>query len=287
MPKNKSLVRQVQDVLDGKLRIGESKHAAKQLGTTADGIFSWSTYKVYLTKGCAFVKWARENHDCRTLADARKYVDAYIKHHIDEGYSASTQKTIASALAKIYSCSTKDFIPTETRYRANITRSRMGKAKFSEARNREFVNFCKATGLRKHEFLNLKPENLRYDDANGQYMLVDLKGKGGRLRECPILSTEAAERIKNTPEGQKVWPKIPANPDIHSYRADYCQTLYESHGPPAEIPKGEKYYCRKDLKGVVYDKRAMRVASRALGHNRINVIASSYLGARAANILQR
>ena len=40
---------------------------------------------------------------------------------------------------------------------------------------------------------------------------------------------------------------------------------------------GIRYYCRNDLKGVVYDKQAMRIASRALGHNRICVIAGHYL----------
>ena len=37
------------------------------------------------------------------------------------------------------------------------------------------------------------------------------------------------------------------------------------------------YYCRNDMKGVVYDKLALHKASLALGHNRINVIAEHYL----------
>lgn len=37
------------------------------------------------------------------------------------------------------------------------------------------------------------------------------------------------------------------------------------------------YYCRDDLKGTVYDRRALFVASRALGHNREQVVASNYL----------
>jgi len=39
-------------------------------------------------------------------------------------------------------------------------------------------------------------------------MLVKLKDKGGRLRECPVLSKEAVKRIKDTPLGQKVWPNL-------------------------------------------------------------------------------
>ena len=209
---------------------------------------------------------------------ARPHVDAYLQHHIDNGYSASTQKTIASALAKLYDCSTKDFIPTQTRHRANITKSRKSKAKFSEACNQDFVDFCRATGLRRDSIANLKPEKLHYNKSTNQHMIVGMKGKGGRLIEAPILCDKAVERIKNTPAGQLVWPKAPSRADIHSYRADYCKRIYEMHARPIDqIPKSERYYCRSDLKGVVYDKRAMAVASRALGHNRISVIAGHYL----------
>jgi hypothetical protein len=276
MQKNKSLVFQVQDALKQKLRIGESRHFAKNQGAASDGIYSWSTYHNYLAKGCAFAKWAKSNHDCRTLADARRYVDAYLQHHIDNGYSSYTQKHIACALAKVYGCSTNDFIPTQVRHRANITRSRLRKAIFCEKKNREFVDFCKATGLRRHEIKHLKPEHLRYD--SGKYLLTDIRGKGGRLRDFPVLSKEAVARIQNTPAGQKVWSKVPSRADIHSYRADYCRTVYELHARPfAEIPKADRYYCRGDLKGIVYDKHAMRIASQALGHNRISVIAGHYL----------
>ena len=315
MPKTKSLIYQVRETLNQKLRIGESRHHDKQVGTTHDGIYSWGTYNTYLSKCCAFVKWVKTNHGSetlaksegnhaiKTLADARQYVNPYLQHHIDQGYSPYTQKTIASALAKLYGCSTKDFIPTQTRHRANITRSREGKAKFSEINNKEFVDFCRATGLRRHEIKNLRPENLGYDESTGQYMLVDIKGKGGRLRDCPILFQEkigkatntstgtnvvegenasighkVIERIKTTPANQRVWSKIPSRADIHSYRANYCKSLYELHARPvADITISDRYYCRSDLKGVIYDKRAMAIVSRALGHNRIGVIAGNYL----------
>ena len=37
------------------------------------------------------------------------------------------------------------------------------------------------------------------------------------------------------------------------------------------------FYCRNDLKGTVYDRRALFEASRALGHNRETVVAEHYL----------
>jgi len=210
-------------------------------------------------------------------------VDTYLEHNINEGYSPYTQKAIASALAKLHGYSTKDFIPTQTRHRANITRSRKdkdgkSKAKFCEVRNREFVDFCRATGLRRHELGKLRPENLHHDQSTGKYIITGLKGKGGRPIEAPILCDKAVERIKNTPAGELVWDKIPSRADIHSYRADYCKTIYNAYGRPIDqIPKKERYYCRSDPKGAIYDRRAMAVASRALGHNRISVIAGHCL----------
>jgi len=190
----------------------------------------------------------------------------------------------------------------------------------------------------------LKSENLRFDESTGRYGLVDVKGKGGRLRDCPIISVgeksvdtnanananvnvnvnatsdigvsvrsdtsvnvdskiivdssasmstsinantnevtnRVVERMQNTSAGQLVWGKVPTRADIHSYRADYCKTIRNLHARPIdEIPKKERYYCRGDRKGVVYDRRAMAVASRALGHNRIGVIAGHYLYERA------
>ena len=295
MPKNKSLVHQVKEALQQKLRIGEERHIAKREGVATEGIYSWGTYNDYRTKCSAFVKRVKTRHNggdsgggnsdnaiskIRTLDDCRAYVDDYLRHYIENGYSPYTQKAIACALAKLYGCSTKDFIPTQVRRRENITRSRKGKAsaKFSEANNKEFVKFCKAVGLRRAGIKMLKPEHLHYDEKFGQYFITGLKGKGGRILNNPILSQEAVEHIQNTPAGQKVWNKIPANSAIHSYRADYCRTIYDKHARPiTEIPKHERYYCRKDLKGVVYDKRAMAIASRALGHNRISVIAGHYL----------
>lgn len=43
------------------------------------------------------------------------------------------------------------------------------------------------------------------------------------------------------------------------------------------IPISERYIMRKDRAGEILDKRAMRIVSKAMGHNRIDVIALNYL----------
>lgn len=66
--------------------------------------------------------------------------------------------------------------------------------------------------------------------------------------------------------------------DIHSYRAQYATEVYDRYArPKEEIPPAERYVCRRDCAGIVLDKCAMRIASEALGHSRINVITEYYL----------
>ena len=76
----------------------------------------------------------------------------------------------------------------------------------------------------------------------------------------------------------KVWGKVHSGADIHSYRADYATKVYQLYARPIEsLAHDEIYYCRGDRKGTWLDKKAMLVASKALGHNRISIIASNYL----------
>ncbi len=76
------------------------------------------------------------------------------------------------------------------------------------------------------------------------------------------------------PSNETVFKVIPKNLDIHSYRAEFSCTWYE------KLARKEKYYCRGDKKGVVFDRRAMLQVSKMLRHERIYVIATHYLWKR-------
>jgi len=283
VPKFKSMTRQVQENLQGKLKIGVSKHSDKALGITHESIYSWGTFEAYLKHDCAFVNWAKAEHGCRSLEGARQYVDEYLQRQIDKGLSPYTQKLKASALAKLYDCKTTDFIKTQTRHRSDIARSRLGgrvrDKHFSVENNKELIEFCRATGLRRTEAAYLNKEQLVFDaDKNTYHIHLDSTAKGGRPRDIPVVSEAVIQRFLNTPDGKRVWEKIHGAADIHSYRADFARDMYKRLARPKdEIPVGDRYCCRGDLKGIWYDKRAMREVSRALGHNRLSVIAEHYL----------
>jgi len=288
-----SLTHQVKKALDEKLAIGQSKHLDKLNGGIQDKIYSWSTYKSYMKHNNYFVKWAKEVHGSRTLEECRTHIDEWLSKRAEDGLSAYTQKLEASALAKMYGCSTKDFVKTEVRHRANISRSRGEKIRdkhFSETRNKEFVDFCKSTGLRRAEIQALTGDKLKFKEGK-PYIVVDKGSKGGRYREVPVIGDKKAviEKMQSVGNG-KVFEKIPNGADIHGYRSEYANSLYQSIARPIEnIPydkvndgsgkayQSEVYHCRGDLKGVKYDKVAMLDVSRALGHNRISVIAGHYI----------
>ena len=281
--KTKSLVQQVKENLDAQLAIGCSKRADKLSGCQESRIYSWETYRVYLRHSCAFAKWAKERHGVRVLEDARRYAAEYIRELTAAGYAPSTLKLIASAIAKIYSCSTVDLkVVTAPRRRADITRSRGYKKSdkhFSEANNKDLVEFCRGTGLRNFkELRQIRGNQLEFRD--GYFWLVGVKGKGGKVRDVPILPeylTTVVRCCLKAGKG-KVWPHVSSHADIHSYRADYATAWYQRLARPvAFIPAADRYVCRRDRAGVVYDKAAMLQVSRFLGHNRISVIAEHYL----------
>ena len=118
-------------------------------------------------------------------------------------------------------------------------------------------------------------------------------GKGGRARLSPITGKNTAqivERIKNTPPEEKVWKHVHKSADIHGYRAEYATAIYRPHAreikdiPYDRVNRGtgrryqsEVYVCRKDEAGKKLDKAAMLVCSKAVGHNRISVVANNYI----------
>ena len=64
----------------------------------------------------------------------------------------------------------------------------------------------------------------------------------------------------------------------HKYRAEYAKRLYllVARDPKDIKDKREKVYLRGELKGVVLDRKACLIVSRALGHNRPEEFQKSY-----------
>ncbi|MDO5440805.1 MAG: hypothetical protein Q4F12_04640 [Erysipelotrichaceae bacterium] len=134
-------------------------------------------------------------------------------------------------------------------------------------------------------------EDTNHFDA--KYYIHVKSGKGGRERYAPIVGEDAdkvVERIKSIPASKKIFEYVSKNADIHSYRAEYATKMYKDNAREiSEIPydkvnkgTGNKYQsgvytCRKDESKKKLDKDAMVKCSKALGHNRPEIVAGSYI----------
>lgn len=176
------------------------------------------------------------------------------------------------------------FIATPPRLRADIKRSREVAERdkhISDKKEEELARFTSATGLRRKEMTMIKSDDLFF--KNGQAYLNVTKGtKGGKPRIAKIVGkTEAETReIVKWIQSKKgrLFNKLSSNYDNHFYRATYANRLYNQLKRDIDkIPTQDKYIMRKERAGEVYDKQAMLMVSKALGHNRISVIAQSYL----------
>ena len=278
--KNKlPLIVQIETALKALLKIGESRDEAKDQKTDHEGIYSWNTFRAYLKWCCIFANFCLTRHKCKTLKKCRRFADEWLSYLMDH-YSPSTCKLAASALAKLYQCSGKDFIKTPPRKRADIKRSRGPKVRdkhFSEENHKNLVDFCKSTGLRRHELSMLRGTDLVYKD--GKYYIHVRKGKGGKERLSQIIGNIGnVVDLMHKAGKNKVFSIISGGADIHGYRRDYANTFYRILARPLDtLIEDDLYVCQKDKAGVVYDRWAMLCVSENLGHNRIDVIAAHYL----------
>jgi integrase len=283
MGKRPSLIRQVEETLTAMLAPGRSKHQDKITGEDANYIYSYGTLATYLRQGCHFVRWAKEQYGCRYIEEARPHVAEYLTIRKDS-VSANSVHTDAAAIAKLYKCQMRDFgVELPLRRRADITRSRLPRAydrEFSEANNKDVVDFCKACGPRQCELVALKPTEVAIDGTT----VTILKGKGGKFRVVPVLPEYQAHvakmRQQAIDKGQDrmfLREEIKNRMDEHSYRREYAQALYRYYESTEQYMSHTLYCCRGELAGVHFDRGIMKAVSRALGHERINVIAQSYL----------
>jgi integrase len=267
--------------LDELKRFGQSKHQAKleererckERGekynpARVEGIYSYKTYQVYKEHCLRFATWAREAHGVKTLEKAREYVKEYLERHVGEGRSAWTVRVERG--------------------------EREHDRKFSEERNRDLIEFCRGTGLRRKELAALQPRDII--ERGGVLYIHVRRGKGGRERVARVVEEyrEHVLKLKERAEEEgreRIFERIPVRADIHAYRREYAANRYkeierdteqyERARERWEIWKRERGYEGPDTyrrrDGREFDRAILLEVSRDMGHNRVDVIARHYL----------
>lgn len=302
----KSLHQQVHDSLQSKSRFGHSKHDDKIAGVAQQHIYSISTMQAY-TKWCnRFVNFCKSSdavkaalgHTPKQLTEVKQFAQLYIDDLRQCGASPYTQKLVASSLRKLYG----EAMPLVTDEKAldRVTRSRgvaVRDKHFSEEKHADMVTACRCIGFRRAELEAAKAEDVVEREG---HFFVRITGKGGRYREAPVIgSKEQVETAVAYVRSLTGHNRVSTACDVHSYRAEYATAIYESEKQPIESLKGLKidytaltgkwakdgsriyksaiYACRGARKGQVYDRRALIIASQALGHNRESVTGEHYI----------
>ena len=195
--RKKSLIRQFLEILLRMRHFGESKHTDKiKNGGKPDlrKIYSYDTFTAYKKSVMRFAKYVRNNYGCRTPEEAKKYVAEYLRHLIAMELSAWTIHQDASALAKVYQCSYRDFgVVLPQRRRCDIRRN------LSTVWKREdkfplLVRVSKSNGLRKHELEKLEVDDVIAHAEMGIWVHVR-QGKGGRTYAQAIPETHSRPSV--------------------------------------------------------------------------------------------
>lgn len=289
MTRPKNICMQGIAILEKQLSVGKgtSKHNDKIRNNgkpAADKIYTDSTLKTYKQ---GWIKYCNFTKECglktRDLSDLVPYVQAFVDMLETHKYSAWSIHTWVSGVTKVLGLSLETYTLPK-RERKDIKRSRnpvKSDMRFCASNHQDLVTFCRCVGPRNYKELQRIRGIDLIDLTDGSYA-VHIRGKGGKERNAPVYGTpdqvEMIISLMREAGNELVFPHVPTAADIHAYRAEYACRLYmASARAVSDIPSDERYTCRKDMAGKVFDMLAMQAVSLALGHSRLSVIAQSYL----------
>jgi hypothetical protein len=261
----------------------EARARGEPLFAFTDGkIHAFESRNNYQKIVMRFIDWVRDQHNIRDLSHIDEQADElaslYLLERIAQSKSAWTLSTERSALRMFFQDRTlTDTIELPKRRREDIKRSRHPAKRDGHINLdnwRHVINFCLACGLRREELRDLYVYEI-YPRRKDERLVVKVRhGKGGKDREVPVFpGREQAvySQVEHRDPDEHVFSKISGLLDIHSYRRQFAQELYE-HLSGRPLPPLEGRLQSADL-----DRDAALRVSRCLGHNRIDIIFGHYI----------
>ena len=296
--------------IDSLLRIGESKHLAKQVykerckvnnipWNPAKSPFIHSTqtaesYRQTVGEFCTWLKTEKpEVWKTKDLSNVdKKIAYEYLQYREKQGCSAWTISKDMSALNKVLDLGlNKKEGGLQERSLQNISRSREEKShdqKYNPANYKDQIEFSKAFGVRRESICGgqyqVKESSLF---RCGGKIYVSVIEKGGRYREAPCLAKyQSSIESKYNITERETYTKEQFIESYYRNKGNYLFNTYtnkiDNHAFRAEYATNlyrelaeQKETVINDYRG--YDSVVLKEVSEALGHSRINVVADHYL----------
>lgn len=297
----KNIKIQLNNRIDELLRIGERKiKNDKTNANRAEGIHSIRTANTYRSVINCFADYLK-SEGVRNVGDiTREHIQSYMQSR--SGMSAYTHSKDLSAINKILDTryTVREFELPNRSYSHVCNNRGLAVRDTSDAiRNREQLDFVRATGIRRESIATIIPSQA-IRNSEGQVIGFNVTEKGGRERNAVVIEKERAritelvnQREQETGKNIHMFNAVDSNANPHYFRREYAQQLYEDLRQSAE--QGRDYYTgmrdifinqasyeraisrykNDSIKG--YERDILAEVSQNLGHNRIDVILYHYL----------
>ena len=308
--KHKNIKIQLNKRLNSLLRIGESKHQAKQEykqycqdnnikwnPAKTIGIHSIATAEAYRQTINEFGDWLKDNHkEVRSLEQINKNISyEYLKYKESQGNSAWSVSKDMSALNKCLNLGlNKAEGHLKERSYKDVSRSREERdhdKKYNPNNYKDQILLAKAFGVRRETIYGGQYQSKDISlYKNNDNIFIRVIEKGGRYRETQCLKSYQGDILKafNVLEGDPInkeefislynsssnylFDEYTTKIDNHSFRGEYATLRYEELINQKQ-EQGETI--KNDFRG--YDKELILKVSQELGHNRPSVVVEHYL----------
>lgn len=210
-------------------------------------------YKKHALK---YVAWAKSIYRCKTLDDCKEHIQDYSNYLTASGKTPSTTHTYLVGICRVLDVPLED-INKPIRIVAKNTRSRGAKA-VDERKDADreasprLYDFASIVGIRRNEYLHLRPDDLVVDDFGNPCILVR-KGKGGKQQLQRILPEELPaiqEVFQHPADEQHLFSKaeLSNKTDLHHLRALRAQRMYKYYLEHIQSEKGYREQLISEIK---------------------------------------
>lgn len=286
--KTQSVVKQMSDLVNESLRIGEKKHLAKMDGTAKTGIFAFNSARAMKSTWCNFAKFCRSEFDLRDIKNispqmVREYLE---KKAYEDEISAKSFANVCSRIEKLNTAleDKRGIDVSELRAELKKCRAFTEDLRAATNSNRAYLDpektisriedpECRLAaklqlegGARISEISKLDRRNLTTNEGE----IVLRNTKGGLIRTTKVSPETYAELIKIIKEHGQY------RLNVKQYRAELREAALHTGDDPKKSTHGfrfnfaQRLYFQFIAEGMSPPMARSRVSSR-LGHKRSEI----------------